>query len=55
MKYTYNSTKTAVIIKDIYGLGLRLDLSPITLVLGIIIIPVFYTKKHKHFDTAMIS
>ena len=42
-------TKTIVIIKDIYGLELRLDLSPIALLLGIVIVHVFYTKKAETF------
>ena len=47
-------TKTIVIIKDIYGLELCLDLSLIALLLGIVIVHTFYAKNQKHFNCAMI-
>ena len=42
-------TKTIVIIKDIYGLELCLDLSLIALLLGIVIVHTFYAKMPKTF------
>ena len=54
MGYRRESTKTAVIIKDIYGLKLCLDLSPITLLLVIVIVPAFYAKQPKHCNCVMI-
>ena len=54
MGYRRESTKTAVIIKDIYGLKLCLDLSPFTLLLVIVIVPAFYAKQPKHCNCVMI-